>query len=1250
MKPLTLILRGARFYWRTHLGVVLGSALATMVLTGSLLTGDAVQATLRRQAELRVGRADMALTGGDRFFRAALADAAGAEAAPVLMLRATVARADGGARVNTAQLLGVDERFWKLAPASESGKDTGRVGVSPAVSGVPRETPRRGKTDNEATAQPRPDAPGGTPGAAGGTPTLPEAVDLNVRLARQLGVGVGDTVIVRVEKPGAFSKDAPLSGEENDAVALRVKVARIVSDGNYGRFALGASQVPPFTVFVSRAAIQQRLSLENRANLLLTTKPRYIDFAGGTLVFVDTGSIKILLPEWLARRIAGSTSPPQTETTENKLREDIEAGWELADASLELRDLPNHSGLELRTPRVFLDPPVVAAAPRGKDERRVDALTYFVNAIEAAPELRTPNSELRTPRSTPYSMVTAVETAAAGFLPAELADDEVVISQWEADDLGIGAGGEVTVKYFVMGERRELVEQARKFKVRAVLPMDEPQLNSSWMPDFPGLSDKANCRDWKPGFAFDATRMRDKDQAYWEKYRGTPKAFVNLKVGQEMWGNRWGKVTALRWPAGTDRAKIERELRAKLSPEMLGFQFIPLRAQALAATDAPVDFGALFVYFSFFLIAAAAVLTGMLFTFSLAQRNAEAGLLLALGLRARQVRRLFLWEGAVLALVGSGLGVAGALLYTRLVLRALATVWRGAVGTTEFVFVAKPGTLAVGVVAGVVIAVLAMWWASRRQLRRSARALLAGEAEENINRHPERSSAGAQAGGTQSKDLSHPAGGGGWESDAVSPTASAREKLEVLRLRSAPLRMTVWWREALAVLCVLAAVALVFSTTNTEAFFGAGALLLIAGLLLAVAMLRRSAAAVTPGLESLAQLGVRNAARRRGRSVGIIAVLASGVFMVVAVDAFRQRPSGETARRDSGTGGFALVGESALPIYDDLNTAKGREAFALDEKIMEGVSVVPMRVRDGDDASCLNLNRALQPRVLGARPDDLARRGAFRFSGGKYFGAGEPETKLALKAENWWPSLDGADRADAVPGIVDANTLQWALKMKLGDTLEYTDERGQPFKVRIVATVTGSILQGSVIVSEKHFVEKFPGIGGYRFFLIDCPREKRAAVREHLSRQLADRGLELTPAGQRLAEFQAVENTYLSIFQALGGLGLLLGSAGLAIVVARNVLERRREFGLLAAVGFRPRQLRALVFAEHRWLIACGLIIGTASAVVAVWPGLRERAGGFPYAEMALLLGGLTLGCVFWAWVATRLALRGSGVAALRSE
>jgi ABC-type lipoprotein release transport system permease subunit len=1099
MTSLTLILRSARYYWRTHLGVILGAALATLVLTGSLLVGDSVKATLKRQALARVGQAQSAFTGGDRFFREALA-----AGAPALVVRATVARADGSARVNAAQVLGVDERFWKLAP----GDVTQASGLSARSTGT-------------------------TPGSQ------PPEFRLNQRLAQQLGVARGDTVIIRIEKPGAFSRDAPLSGEEGDLVAIRASVGPIVGDAEFGRFALVASQVPPFSIYVPLTVLQEKLALKGRANLLLSAEPQLV---------------------------------PQLQ---------------LEDAALELRDLPNNSGFELRTSRVFLDPPIVAAAPQTPDRRRVDALTYFVNELRAGD------------RATPYSMVTAVETASSGFLPAELADDEIVITQWLADDLGLSTGGKVTVKYFTMGERRQLDEKERTFTVLAVLAMTEPQLNPSWMPEFPGLADKQNCRDWKPGFAFDSTRMRDKDQQYWEQYRGTPKAFVNLHIGQQMWGNRWGNTTALRWPAGTDRGEIEKALREKITPEMLGFQFLPLREQALAATKAPVDFGELFVSFSFFLIAAAAVLTGLLFVFTLEQRATESGTLLALGLPQKLVRRMLLTEGAVLALVGSVLGAIGAVIYTKLVLRGLATVWKGAVGAVDFQFSANPATIPIGIVSGVVVALLAMWLASRRLFKRSATELLSGEA------------ASSQ--------------GGGASSPSVAATGRGR-----------PGSLSV--PSIVAAACLAMALAIPIFTRSPGAFFGAGALLLIAGLLFALGQLRRTSAGTE--LASLGQLGVRNAARRRGRSLATIAVLASGVFMVVAVDSFRHGPQVETAKLDSGTGGFALIGETASPIYENLNSAKGRETYALDEAALKDVHVVPVRVRDGDDASCLNLNRALQPRLLGVKPEDLDAPGV-RFRLKVKTPDGSPAT--------WVKAL--ADSADgAVPGIVDANTLQWAMQKKVGDTIEYRDDRGQTLRVVVAGTVAGSMLQGNVLIAERHFTERFPNAGGYRFFLIDAPPTRVAAVSEELSRALQDRGLEVTLAARRLAEFNAVENTYLSIFQVLGGLGLLLGSAGLAIVVARNVLERRREFGLLEAVGFRAEQLRQLVFAEHRWLIVAALLIGTASALLAVWPNLAEKAGGFPLREVALLLLGLALGCVFWTWLATRIALRGSGVAALRSE
>ena len=82
------------------------------------------------------------------------------------------------------------------------------------------------------------------------------------------------------------------------------------------------------------------------------------------------------------------------------------------------------------------------------------------------------------------------------------------------------------------------------------------------------------------------------------------------------------------------------------------------------------------------------------------------------------------------------------------------------------------------------------------------------------------------------------------------------------------------------------------------------------------------------------------------------------------------------------------------------------------------------------------------------------------------------------------------------------------------------------------------------------------------------------------------------PTVERLAEFHAVENTYLSTFQTLGGLGLLVGTVGLAAVLLRNVLERRRELALLGAVGYRRGHMFAIVLAENALLLGWGLAVG----------------------------------------------------------
>jgi predicted lysophospholipase L1 biosynthesis ABC-type transport system permease subunit len=574
----------------------------------------------------------------------------------------------------------------------------------------------------------------------------------------------------------------------------------------------------------------------------------------------------------------------------------------------------------------------------------------------------------------------------------------------------------------------------------------------------------------------------------------------------------------------------------------------------------------------------------MLFVFNLEQRHEEVGLLRALGFRPRQVQLILMMEGCLLATVGMVLGVGAGVLYTKLTLYGLSTVWQKAAGASDFRYHAKPDTLLLGAMLSLVAAVTAMWLAQRGQQRRAPAELLSGD---------------------------------------TGMDGSARPVSRAWGV----------WLGTVALVIAVAALASAGRGTNPEIFFTAGTLILLAGIgfsqRLLVGMTRTRELARTLGAT-----GRRNMSRRPGRSLTTISVLASGVFLVVAVNAFHQNPQQDAWERRSGTGGFALFARSALPVYDDLNSGAGRELFALPSDTMKDVAVVPLRVREGDDASCLNLNRAVQPRLLGVRAEELERRKAFSF----------------VSPGGNWGLLNQKMPDGAVPAIGDEQTVKWALGRKLGDILPFTDERGRTFSIRLVGVLANSVLQGSLLISEQQFVERFPDTGGYRIFLADAPKERAAQVAEALSRGLQDRGLEVVPAWQRLADFLEVENTYLAIFQALGGLGLVLGSVGLGILVLRNVLERRGELALLQAVGFGRPALRGLVVSEHWLLTLLGLTVGLGAAALAVWPSLVSPAAELPRVFLVVTLAGLALGGMMWSWLAAWFALRGPLLRALRNE
>jgi putative ABC transport system permease protein len=1164
----TLLLRSLRFHWRAHLGVLLGAAVGSAALIGALVVGDSVRQSLRELALQRLGWVDAAMAPSDRFFREDLdrrtmSPAGGpySEATVALRLPGTVARQDGSARANQATILGVRPDFWS-APTPANLKSI----------------------------------PSGS-------------VVLNEALGTQLHAAPGDELVVRLHKPSALSREVPISPQNDASIALRVKVHAIAAPESMGNFNLRASQAPALNLFLPYAELAEATGLKGRANVLVAGRPLLSQLSAKQLTLECLVGQELSLYErlglgWLGitpkrvREMVGDA--PRSENLARVLAGNLARSNTLSDLDLDLRLLTNLHQLELRSGRIFLEPALVSAiAPStnalGIATNARPILTYLVNQLRAGE------------RSVPYSMVTAADSP---WTPPDMQDDEIIVSQWLADDLQLKVGDRLDLTYFLVESGASLIERTNRFRVRAVASPDGLHGDRTLMPEFPGLAKAESTHEWDAGFPL-VHKLRDQDEDYWKKYRGTPKAFITLAAGQQMWGNRFGNLTAIRFPVLGDASKfresMERSLLSKIDPISLGLRFDPVRAQALAGADQSQDFGQLFLGFSFFLIAAALILMALLFQFGIEQRTTEIGTLLALGFTPARVRWLLLGEAIAVAFIGGMIGVAGGVAYAKAMLYGLATLWRDAVGTSTLYFHATPTTVVIGFFASVVVCAVTIWFVLRKQARHPARELLAQGGEENVP------SAGSKI-----------------------PVASRSGWIALVG--------------GLGAVILIALAMFKGDSSSAGTFFGAGALLLVAELA-AVAILLRALDRSEAGRRlSVSALGLRNCTRRRSRSLASVALLACGSFLVVAVGANRLDAGRDAAKRSAGTGGFALFGESTLPIVRDLNTKAGREFFNLDDDVMKGVSLVPFRVRDGDDASCLNLNRAQTPRLLGVNPDLLAGRRAFTFA----------KVMKDLNAEQGWQLLrtksetpNSEPETNEVPAIGDATSIQWALGKKIGDTIEFTDERGQNFNLRLVAGVAASILQGNLLIDEAEFTKRFPSESGHRMFLIDTPSNTRTGVVEisaMLTRALQDVGLELTPTTQRLARFNAVQNTYLNTFQILGGLGLLLGSAGLGVVVLRNVLERRGELGLFQAVGFRRRTLRWLVLSEHAALLWLGLAVGITAALAAVLPALLSPGARVHYAALAATLAGVLASGLIWTWFATWLALRGRLLDALRNE
>lgn len=1190
-----LLWRNLQFYALSNFAVALGVAVACAVLTGALLVGDAQRGSLRRRS---------------------FSQLAGVEAALVR------------------------PRFFRATPDANSFSFQAGIYLTGSIQAMTASGPRRAnKVVLLADIDPAPFA---------NAPPMPALPAMPQSLATHLGLRVGDSFTAKIAIPATMPSESLLGARELDKTTLdlTIQLASILDDDcPASQWRLHPGFEPPRNVYLPADLLRRRLAPYFNH---LSTQDRPPRLVGHNLIIAQgkaseiSDSIRHRLHlddfdlKWgfhpyfdavdLYQEARSLSLAEARRRFVPKVAEAMDANHNHVIEPSEYQAWYRHYGyLSLESRTGILESEISQTALRVAREMNIRAsatLVYVANEIRAGQ------------RSIPYSLVAAVELGTnepvGNYLPAGvngLADDELLLAAWPESPLrDLAVGSTIEVRYF----RPELVdgrfvEETAKFRLAGFVPLAGATLDPQLTPTFPGVTDRLSVRDWQPPFPYDNTRMQARDESYWQQYRTIPKAYITLSAGRRLWSSRYGDATSVRLaishPEAIDgvRQEFEKRLLTSLGETSQAFTFEDRRSRFAQASAGGQDFGLLFLGFSTYLVVAGLVLVAMVSRLNLERRASQIGVLQAVGWPLQHVRSVLLMEGLIVAVLGSGLGLVAAVLYAESMIRLLEQIWPDRQVGQVLQLHLTMLSLTAGFFTTVIVGLGTIFWATTDLARRSTVWLVTGTSQ-----------------------------------IAEMDTAAAA------RYRFGP------W--AILALVVLGILPLVFRETlrdpmvRASVFFLGGLTWLLGLLWLFWHWLTsdRPLERLGRGWWAIVRLGIRNARRHRYRSQLVCGLLAVASFLLVAVESFRRQPDRDFLSPDGGSGGFSLIIETAIPVITgwqngnapeilehlqrafqrqvDVGTPEERLATA--RQLLERTHIMSLRQSAGDDASCLNLYQAQRPRMLGV-PEAMIQRGGFRFV-----------QSLAATAEeraNPWLLLLSRRAPNVVPVIGEQNTVTWMLKKSLGDEWEIPDERGQSVRVRLVAILKDSPFQSELLTSSADFLRLFPGTEGFAYHLIACPTEAVDNVEELLYQGLAPYEPEIIRTEDRVATYMAVENTYLTTFQLLGGIGFILGAFGLAVVVLRSIWERRAELALFQALGYPRRSLTFLVLAENMWLLACGLLIGTLAASAAVLPHAL-LGGAIPWLRLSVILGLVCLVAGASGWITIRATLQRPLIPALRNE
>jgi ABC-type antimicrobial peptide transport system permease subunit len=927
-------------------------------------------------------------------------------------------------------------------------------------------------------------------------------VAVNEHLANYLGLKEGDELIIRFNTISDIPANVPFAPEKETATSsLVLKAGYILKSSNSGNFSLGISQIAPLNIFINRSDLTDANGKTPKINRLL-----FDNHKKTSIQEIYNSLCKVIKPE---------------------------------DTGLSLRLIPETGGYELISDRIFIDQSQLDEVKNLKFST-FPVITYLANSISKGK------------KSTPYSFISALDPSLYEGIPE---GNGIIINKWLAEDLNAGLGDTLELKWYSPDQTNHLAEEKMDFVVSSVVKMQGIWSDSLLMPEFPGIAGSKSCTDWDAGVEINMNLIRNKDEEYWNKFGGTPKAFINYEKGRELWANNFGPATSIRFKNNITEDEIREKLNGFIDPGKSGFTLSDLPQESIRAADESVDFSTLFLSLGFFIILSALILLILVVSTFYESKKNEVKTFFSIGYKNGEIEKLLFLESGITAVAGAGLGALAGGLFNLIVIKALNSVWQGAVQTNTLISCFDPLSLVIGFFVTVIF-VLAI-------LKIKSSGFL--------------------------KYLSRPETG-----KTEKPSAGWNLLITVIFI---------------TITIILVALSFIIKENSTVLSYSAGVMVFATSILSIRQFYLGKQKTGIYSFRKKRQISDSYYSFNPSQAIAPVLFLAAGLFAVIITGVNRMTISDNMLKPSGGTGGFLLWGESSVPVKGSLTSKAGRKEYGLEDPGLSDLSLVQARKTSGNDASCLNLNHITSPPLLGIDPSEFIKKGSFSFA-----------VKMkGFENSNPWQTLDYAPANGTIYGIADQTVLQYGLKIKPGDTLKIRAESGQILNVIISAGLKSSVFQGYVIIGSENFSRFFPSVPGSQFFLVDGDPVLAGQYRNILTERLSEFGVHFEPAAERLASFFVVTNTYLSVFTILGGIGMILGVAGLGLILIRNFNQRKRDFGLMLAEGYSLISIRWIVFAEHVTILIAGIITGLISALVATRPSIMNETD-LPWKTVVLMI------------------------------